>query len=103
MIAESPISDARAKSEARRAKILAREAARLSSSKGEKVRVRIEKSKSGLMVTDVFCAKSVVGIVCREDNDIPCNCRVESLTYGPTTKYTATEHDYSKKEITRLL
>lgn len=37
MIAESPISDARAKSEARRAKILAREAARLSAGKGEKV------------------------------------------------------------------
>jgi hypothetical protein len=35
MIAEAPISDAKAKSEARRAKILAREAARISASKNE--------------------------------------------------------------------
>ena len=35
MIAESPISDARAKSEARRAKILAREAARIRAAKGD--------------------------------------------------------------------
>lgn len=35
MIADAPISDAKAKSEARRAKILAREAARISASKNE--------------------------------------------------------------------
>lgn len=35
--ADPPISDARAKAEARRAKILAREAARLTAAKGEKV------------------------------------------------------------------
>ena len=37
MIAEPPISDVRAKAEARRAKTLAREAARISAAKGEKV------------------------------------------------------------------
>ena len=40
MIADPPVSDLKAKAEARRAKILAREAARLSAAKGEKVSER---------------------------------------------------------------
>ena len=54
MIAEAPISDARAKSEARRAKILAREAARLSASKEIKVKGKIGKPKEKSILSTKF-------------------------------------------------
>lgn len=104
MIAEAPISDAKAKSEARRAKILAREAARISASKNEGPKV-----SSVLMITKQFVISFLWKLITASLNSWCRFCVISTAKNVLCSRHFSNLEEYnaplfrSKMEIMRLL